>query len=317
VARGGVLPTAVATGASVLVTGAWVGVAGTAGGEELAGIAGAEPEPAPVVLVGEPAEEPEPRAAELAGDAAEPTAEVTGEAAEATAEVTGDVVEPTAEATDDEAEATGEEAVDAVVVCFDVRGASAAVAACAGRENSSKTTKIPAAASAACIAARAMRRTTGCDMSSSTRRETGPPAYPPAAATNHARPDLLFGHHRTVRSSIRQGVRSRERAQCGEDRQRDRDPPPPDRRNQVALYQERAWRKSHHAPARVARDIEGVLLKTLMGTSHSGQSGGEQVNVLDLSRGQFGAMMVRYFFLFGTIGDGIGFPLAGSETAPM
>jgi hypothetical protein len=55
----------------------------------------------------------------------------------------------------------------------------------------------------------------------------------------------------------------------------------------------------------------------LMGTSHSGQSGGEQVNVLDLSRGQFGAMMVRYFFLFGTIGDGIGFPLAGSETAPM
>ena len=174
---------------------------------------------APVVLVAEPAVEPEPGEAELAGDAAEavaeatgataePTAEVTGDAAEPTAEVTGDVAEPTAEVTDDEAEPTVEEAVDAVDVCFDVRGASAAVAAWAGRENSSKTTKIPAATSAACIAVRAMRRTTGCDMSSSTRRETGPPAYAPAAAKNHARPDLLFGHHRTVLSPIGQGQRS-------------------------------------------------------------------------------------------------------------
>src|ERR1700728_2816811 len=29
-----------------------------------------------------------------------------------------------------------------------------------------------------------------------------------AAATNHARPDLLFGHHRTVRAPTRRGVSS-------------------------------------------------------------------------------------------------------------
>ena len=236
---GSVLATVLATGATVLVTGADVGgggavdgagvaggtvlaaldttgVTGSAGaavGAEKAGAAGVgplEPKPAPVVLVEEPAEEPEPGEAEPASDAAEPVAEATGATAEPTAEVTGDVAEPTAETTEvtDEAEPTVEEAVDAVDVCFDVRGASAAVAAWAGRENSSKTTKIPAATSAACIAARAMRRTTGCDMSSSTRRETGPPAYAPAAATNHARPDLLFGHHRTVLSPIGQGQRS-------------------------------------------------------------------------------------------------------------
>ena len=58
-----------------------------------------------------------------------------------------------------------------------------------------------------------------------------------------------------------------------------------------------------------------MLLKALMGTSHSDQTGGERVNVLDLSRGQFGATRVRYFFLFGPIGVGIGFPVAGFETA--
>jgi hypothetical protein len=238
VADGSVLA-ALATGATVLVTGADVGPL--------------EPEPAPVVLVGEsaedPAEDPEPVEAELVGDAAELVAEAAGATVEPTAEVTGDVaeptaeptVEPTAEVTGDVAEPTAEptveptaevtveaepsvdeaepsvEAVDAADVCFDVRGASAAVAACAGRENSSKTTKIPAATSAACIAARAMRRTTGCDMSSSTRGETGPPAYPPAAATNHARPDLLFGHHRTVLSAIGQGraVAAKERTVAG------------------------------------------------------------------------------------------------------
>jgi hypothetical protein len=219
VADGSVLA-ALATGATVLVTGADVGPL--------------EPEPAPVVLVGEsaedPAEDPEPVEAELVGDAAELVAEAAGATVEPTAEVTGDVAEPTAEPTvEPTAEVTVEaepsvdeaepsvEAVDAADVCFDVRGASAAVAACAGRENSSKTTKIPAATSAACIAARAMRRTTGCDMSSSTRGETGPPAYPPAAATNHARPDLLFGHHRTVLSAIGQGraVAAKERTVAG------------------------------------------------------------------------------------------------------
>ena len=221
VADGSVLA-ALATGATVLVTGADVGPLEP------------EPAPAPVVLVGEsaedPAEDPEPVEAELVGDAAELVAEAAGATVEPTAEVTGDVAEPTAEPTvEPTAEVTVEaepsvdeaepsvEAVDAADVCFDVRGASAAVAACAGRENSSKTTKIPAATSAACIAARAMRRTTGCDMSSSTRGETGPPAYPPAAATNHARPDLLFGHHRTVLSAIGQGraVAAKERTVAG------------------------------------------------------------------------------------------------------
>jgi hypothetical protein len=312
--------TAGATGAGVLAvldTAGVTGAAGAAVGVELAGVAGAgpaEPEPAPLALVREPAEGPEPGAAALGGDAAEPTAEVTGEAAEPTAEVTGDVAEPTDDVTVEEAEPTVEEAVDAVEVCFDDRGASAAVAACAGRENSSRTTKIPAAASAACIAVRAMRRTIGCDMSSSTRRETGPPACPPAVATHHARPDLLFGHHRTVLSPIRQGVSRGRRTQCGEDRQRDRGPPPPDCRSQVAKYQERAWRKSPHASTRAGRGIECVLVKTLMGTSHSGQGGGEQVNVLDLSRWQSDATMALYFF-FMPVYAGIGFPLAGFETA--
>jgi hypothetical protein len=68
--------------------------------------------------------------------------------------------------------------VSPVVVWVDRRGGSAAVAAWAGRENSSMITKMPAAASAACIAPRATRRTIGCGMSSPTRRETGPLAYP-------------------------------------------------------------------------------------------------------------------------------------------
>ena len=68
--------------------------------------------------------------------------------------------------------------VEPTVVWVDVSGGSAAVAACAGRENSSMIAKMPAATSAACIAPRATRRTIGCSMSSSTRRETGPLAYP-------------------------------------------------------------------------------------------------------------------------------------------
>ena len=120
VADGSVLATVLATGATVLATGADVGAggavdgAGTAGGSVLAALGSTEsPDrrarrsgrnrpscgPAPVVLVGEPAEEPEPGEAELAGDVAELIAEATGETAEPTAEVTGDVAEPTAEPT--------------------------------------------------------------------------------------------------------------------------------------------------------------------------------------------------------------------------
>jgi hypothetical protein len=85
--------------------------------------------------------------------------------------------------------------------------------------------------------------------------------------------------------------------------------------SRVALYQERVWQKSHHLPTHAGPGIECVLVKPLMGTSHSDQSGGELMNVLDLSRGQFGAAAVRYFFFFGPIGVAIGFPVAGFETA--
>jgi hypothetical protein len=94
-------------------------------------------------------------------------------AAEAAA-MTGDTAELTTEGSGDAALVT----VRPAAVCVDLSGGSAAVAAWAGRENSSMITKMPAAASAACIALRAMRRTIGCSMSSSTRRETGPLAYP-------------------------------------------------------------------------------------------------------------------------------------------
>jgi hypothetical protein len=116
-----------------------------------AGAAGAEP--------GAPAPTGELEAADVTGDAAELSTEVTG----AAAEVTADVAEVTVEAVD---------------VCVVVSGGSAAVAAWAGRENTSMIAKIPAAASAACTATRAMRRATGCTMSSSTRRETRPLTYP-------------------------------------------------------------------------------------------------------------------------------------------
>jgi hypothetical protein len=64
----------------------------------------------------------------------------------------------------------------------------------------------------------------------------------------------------------------------------------------------------------VAQGIEYVLARALMGTNHSRQSGGERVNVLGLSRGQFDATTVRYFFSFMPVDAGIGFPLAEFET---
>jgi hypothetical protein len=87
------------------------------------------------LLVPDP--DPVPAAAEVAGATAEVAAEV--------AEVTGEEVEVVA------------------------------VAACACRENTSKTTRIPAATIATCTARRAMRRKIGCGMSSSrTTGQTGP-----------------------------------------------------------------------------------------------------------------------------------------------
>jgi ribosomal protein S18 acetylase RimI-like enzyme len=89
--------------------------------------------------------------------------------------VADDAAEPSAEATGEEARPTVEEAADPVAVCVDVRGGSAAVAAWAGRENTSMTATIPAATSAACIAPRAMRRTNGCMSSSHWRRKDRKP----------------------------------------------------------------------------------------------------------------------------------------------
>jgi hypothetical protein len=130
-----------------------------------------EPAPDPVVLAGEL------EAAEVADDAAELLVGVTGltvevadddvevaeDVAELTAEVSGAAAELTVEASGVAAELT----VDAAEVCVDARGDSAAVAAWAGRVNTSMIARIPAAVSAACIATRAMRRIIGCGMSSS------------------------------------------------------------------------------------------------------------------------------------------------------
>jgi hypothetical protein len=210
---------ALVAGAGAAGSGAWLADAGPAVPEpvpaepvpaelvpvELAAVelAPAEPVPAevapvelaPVVLaVGlageleapEVADEP----AEPADDAVEPTDEVADDVAEPTFEVTGDATEPTVEV-------TGDEAPESVDVRVALRGDRAAVAAWAGRENSSMTTKMPAAASAACTAVRAMRRTIGCMSSShSTRHQAA--RLPSGGGANLAHTELLFGHHRTV-----------------------------------------------------------------------------------------------------------------------
>ena len=166
----------------------------------------------PFALAGEPADEPEavdePESAddpEATADEAEPTTEAAGEAADAIVEAAGDVAELTVEVTADVAEPTVEATAGAADVCVDVRGGSAAVAAWAGRENSSMTAKIPAAASAACIAARAMRRTIGCTMSSSHSTRNRAARLLSGGGSKLACPHLLFGHHRTVSASIGQG----------------------------------------------------------------------------------------------------------------
>jgi hypothetical protein len=137
--------------------------------------AGVEPEPelAPV---------PEPVAAEVTDAAAEVTGAVADvvpepEPVPVAAEVTGAAagVEPGPELAPvpelepvavDTAEVTG--AVADVVLEPDLaRLAEGLVAACACREKTSKTTRIPAAAIATCIARRAMSRMIGCGISSS------------------------------------------------------------------------------------------------------------------------------------------------------
>jgi len=178
-----------------------------AGAGALAGAAGMADE-----VVGDEAE----LAGEVAGDVAELTVEVADEAVEPTDEVTGDVAEPTVEATGDVAEPSVGEALESVEVSVALRGDRAPVAAWAGRENSSMTTKMPAVASAACTATRAMRRAVGCMSSShSTRNQAA--RLPSGGGANLAHTELLYGHHRTVRSPIGQG---REVASKGPNRPR-------------------------------------------------------------------------------------------------
>lgn len=180
-----VLATGAATGARVFSTGA------TVSGAVVTGLDG-------------------PVAADLGADAAgaglaEAAVEVTDDVAELIVEATGDD-ELAVDASGDVAEATVEVTVEPTEDCVGVSGGSAAVAAWAGRENTSMIARSPAAASAAFIATRAMRRATGCGMKQLPLDEKPrTPVYPTAAATNVGRPDLLFGHHRTTSAPTGQG----------------------------------------------------------------------------------------------------------------
>ena len=113
------------------------------------------PEPEPVAAGVVPALEPVPEAAEVTGAAAgvEPGPELAPVPE----------LEPVAV---DTAEVTGAVA-DVVLEPELARLAGGLVAACACREKTSKTTRIPAAAIATCIARRAMSRMIGCGISSS------------------------------------------------------------------------------------------------------------------------------------------------------
>jgi trimeric autotransporter adhesin len=104
-----------------------------------------------------------------AGATVEVAAELTADVADVTVEVAADVTEEVVDVTAEVSvlvtgEAAGPEAVS-------VEGA---VAACACRENTSKTTRIPAASIAHCAARRAARRKASCGIGGSPPRETGP-----------------------------------------------------------------------------------------------------------------------------------------------
>jgi len=128
----------------------------TAGTDAAADVAGAE-------LLAE--------AAELLGLGSMPesVAAVVACAADVTVEVAADVAVEVADVT----------AEVSVLVIGDAAGlevvaVAGGVAACACRENISKTNRIPAASIATCATRRAARRKTSCGMSSSPQRESGP-----------------------------------------------------------------------------------------------------------------------------------------------
>jgi hypothetical protein len=212
-AGGAVLATVEAIGATVLVRGAGGGV--DVGGAGLVDAGPAVPEPVPAELgaVEFAGEEEVPEVAGggaelavgvVAGAVPELAAEVTGAVAEATVEATGAVAELSVDVTGDVAELSVDEGAERVEVSVALKGDAAAVAAWAGRENSSMTTKMPAVARAACIAKRAMRRAVGCISSSHSTTDQAA-RLPSGGGANLAHTELLFGHHRTVRSVIGQG----------------------------------------------------------------------------------------------------------------
>ena len=104
-------------------------------------------------------------AAVTVGVAAALTADVAEVTVEVAADVTEDVVDVTAEVS---VLVTGEAAGPAAVAV------SGAVAACACRENTSKTTRIPAASIAHCAARRAARRKASCGIRGSPHGRLGP-----------------------------------------------------------------------------------------------------------------------------------------------
>ena len=129
-------------------------------------------------------------------DDAEPTA-AAGDVVELTAELAEPSVDVAELTVDVAAEPSADVGVERVEVRVAFRGDSAAVAAWAGRENSSMTMKMPAVARAACSAARAMRRAVSC-MSSSHSTTDKVARLPSGGGANLAHTELLFGHHRTV-----------------------------------------------------------------------------------------------------------------------
>lgn len=130
-----------------------------AGGAVLAGVS------APVVVAAEAAEVAGALGGGLLGESAEVAAPVADVTVELAADVTEEVVDVTAEVS---VLVTGEAAEPEVVA------AAGAVAACACRENTSKTSRIPAASIAHCAARRAARRKASCGIGGSPPRETGP-----------------------------------------------------------------------------------------------------------------------------------------------
>jgi hypothetical protein len=99
----------------------------------------------------------------------EVAAELTADVADVTVEVVADVTEEVVDVTAEVSVLVTGAAAGPEVVAVD-----GAVAACACRENTSKTTRIPAASIAHCAARRAARRIASCGIGGSPPRETGP-----------------------------------------------------------------------------------------------------------------------------------------------